>query len=199
MKGAGWFRVVWVSLFAAVLSVSGLRASGWAYFRFKPGQTLRYEVKSERGLSGWAKIAVAAGKQGSLDITISGDWLGEYEETATLSPDMSVMDFIYSFEDFQVVNAVVTLLNVDEAIAEKSVFQEGFSWSEGDKSIVIGGKGSFAGVDGWMVTFRSKNAMSGKMTESTYCINEGMPLPINATCPAANDVWTYTLVETGGF
>ena len=199
MKGAGWLRVVWVFLIVAMLSVSGSSASQWAYFKFKPGQTLRYEVNSERGLSGWAKIAVANGEEGNLAITISGDWMGEYSETAILSPDMSVMDFIYSFEDFQVVNAVVTLLNVDETVAEKTVFEDGFSWSEGDKSIVINGKGSFAGIDGWMVTFKSKHAMSGKMTESTYCINKGMPLPINATCPAANDVWTYTLVEAGGF
>jgi len=114
-------------LVVAVLSVSPLHASGWAYFQFKPGQTLRYEVKSERGLSGWAKIKVAAGEQGSLDITISGDWLGEYEETATLSPGMSVMDFIYSFENFEVVNAVVTLLNVDGAIAAETRFEGGFS------------------------------------------------------------------------
>ena len=42
------------------------------------------------------------------------------------------------------------------------------------------------------------NKVFGRLQKRTYCVNSNIPLPIYARVPAANDTWTYDLVEIKG-
>jgi len=55
---------------------------------------------------------------------------------------------------------------------------------------------SCAGIKGLLVNYTNK--VFGRLQKRTYCVNSNIPLPIYARVPAANDTWTYDLVEIKG-
>lgn len=173
-------------------------AKKWNYFQFKAGQFFKYQIKSERGLSGWVSIKVEAGEEGAQNIAIAGEWMGEWSETAILNPDMSAFDFIYSMENFEIPNVVANLMIVDEDIVQNTVWKEGFNRAEGDKTIKVGQTQSIAGIQGLVMTYTSKHFATQKTETRTYCVNPDLPLPLSVKCPAANDTWIYELIELKG-
>jgi len=52
------------------------------------------------------------------------------------------------------------------------------------------------GIKGLLVNYTNK--VFGRLQKRTYCVNSNIPLPIYARVPAANDTWTYDLVEIKG-
>ncbi len=170
----------------------------WNYFQFKAGQFFKYQIKSERGLSGWVSIKVEAGDEGALNIAIAGNWMGGWSETKALNQDMSALEFVYSFENFEIPNAVSNLLIANEDIIQKTVWQEGFNWAEGSKAITVGRSRTVAGVEGVVMVYTSKHFATQKSETRTYCVNSDLPLPLSVECPAANDTWTYELAEISG-
>jgi hypothetical protein len=187
--------------FAAARSFSAAAAqdsSGkWSYFQFKPGQFLKYEMKSERGLSGWLSIRIEDGSPGGLNVTLAGKWTGEFSETAKLKPGMSAFEFVYAFKNVDIPNAAGSLLNMDAVLVDNTTWKDGFHWAQGDQSIEVKGEKECAGIKGLLVAYTSKNF--GRVQKRTYGVNSRIPLPIYAEVPAANDTWTYELVESKGF
>jgi hypothetical protein len=186
--------------FAAVRGFSDATAqdsSGkWSYFQFKPGQFLKYEMKSERGLSGWLSIRIEDGSPGGLNVTLAGKWTGEFSETAKLKPGMSAFELVYAFKNVEIPNAAGSLLNIDAVLVDNTTWKDGFHWTQGDHSIEVKGEKECAGIKGLLVSYTRKNF--GRVQKSTYCVNSRIPLPIYAEVPAANDTWTYELVESKG-
>lgn len=173
-------------------------AKTWSHFAFKPGQFFKYTLTSQRGLSGWVSVAVAGGEGKALNITLAGSWMGDFSETAVLEPGMSAMDFVYSMEDFNIPNAMGSLLMADSEITGSPVCQEGFEKTAGDKSIKVRGTCEYAGIKGLTVNFQSKHFATGKIEKRVYCLKHDLPLPLYVQCPAANDTWTYELTEVKG-
>jgi hypothetical protein len=165
----------------------------WAYFKLRPGQFFKYKQKGERALSGWFTIDVKAGDKNDLKVTIAGKWTSDYSETVTLKPGKTGFDLATSFKDVNITNAVSALLDVDAPIVEHLTLQDGFKWTQGDKTLTVHGDKEVAGVNGKLVTYSFQ--VFGRTTTKTLAINPDMPLPIYAEVPAANDKWTYTLVE----
>jgi hypothetical protein len=192
-----------VGFFFAYAATNGLggaaaqNSSGkWSYFQFKSGQFLKYEMKSERGLSGWLSIKVEDGSPGGLNVTLAGKWTGEFSETAKLKPGMSPFEFVYSFKNVQIPNAAGSLLNIDSVLVDNTTWKDGFRWTQGDQSIEVKGEKECAGIKGLLVLYTSKSF--GRVQKKTYCVNPRVPLPLYAEVPAANDTWTYELVESKG-
>lgn len=171
-------------------------AGKWSYFKFKPGQFFRYQMKSARGLTGWASIKLEDGGNGVLNVTLAGKWTKEFSETVKMKPGMSGFDFIYSAKDSEITNALASLMNVDAAVIDNTTWRDGFKWTQGDRSIEVVGQKEYAGVKGLVATFSSK--LFGRVQKQTYCVNTNLPLPIFVEVPAANDTWTYELVEKRG-
>jgi len=174
------------------------KSSGkWSYFKFKPGQFLKYEMKSERGLKGWLSIKVEGESQGILSVTLAGKWAdAEFSETVPLKPKMSAFDLVYSFKNVEILNAAGSLLNIDAAVVDNTTWENGFHWAQGDQSIDVKGERECAGIKGLLVVYSSKTF--GRVQKRTYCVNSNFPLPLYAEVPAANDTWTYELVESKG-
>jgi len=170
----------------------------WSYFEFNSGQFFKYKLTSERGLEGWVSIKVEDGEGDALNITLAGNWMGEFSETAKLEPGMSPMDFVYSVENFQIPNAMGSLLMVDNEIIENATWKDGFKWAQDDKSIEVSGTQEYAGVQGLMMTYTSTHFATKKVQKKIYCVNPDLPLPLYLQCPAANDTWTYELIEIKG-
>lgn len=178
---------------------SDLSVGSWAYFSFKPGQFMKYNVTSTRGLTGWISVAVTETDKGELALLCEGNWgLGEFSETAILKPDMTGFDLAYSFEDVVATNALSSLLIIDGVPFEEVTWEEGFEWSSGDKSIKVTAIKEYAGVSGLVMTYTSKHWAKDTLETKTYCVNEKYPLPLSIECPAANDTWKYELVEVSG-
>jgi len=177
------------------LSDAGIQntAGKWSYFKFKPGQFFRYEMKSERGLKGWLSIKIEDGSNGVLNITLAGKWTGEFSETAKLKPGMSAFDLVYAFKNVEIPNAAGSLLNIDAVVVDNTTWKDGFHWAQGDTSIDVKGEKEWAGIKGLLVVYGSK--VFGRVQKRTYGVNSDLPLPLYAEVPAANDTWTYTLVE----
>ena len=179
---------------------SDLSVGSWAYFGFKPGQFMKYNVTSTRGLTGWVSVQATETDKGELALLCEGNWgLGEFSETAVLKPEMDGFYFTYSFEDVVATNALSTLLIIDGVPFEEVTWEEGFEWSSGDKSIKVTTTKEYAGVSGLVMAYTSKHSFSGQMQTKTYCVNEDYPLPLSVEAPAANDTWKYELVEVDGF
>jgi hypothetical protein len=174
---------------AAVQNTSGK----WSYFKFKSGQFFRYEMKSARGLKGWLSVKIEDGSNGVLNVTLAGKWTEEFSETAKLKPRMSAFDLVYAFKNAEITNAADSLLNIDAAVVENTTWKDGFHWAQGDKSIDVKGEKECAGIKGLLVIYSSK--LFGKVQKRTYGVNSDLPLPLYAEVPAANDTWTYELVE----
>jgi hypothetical protein len=165
----------------------------WPYFKFKSGQFFRYEMKSARGLKGWLSVKIEDGSNGVLNVTLAGKWTEEFSETAKLKPRMSAFDLVYAFKNAEISNAAGSLLNVDAAVVENTTWKDGFHWAQGDQSIDVKGEKEWAGIKGLLVIYSSK--LFGKIQKRTYGVNPDIPLPLYAEVPAANDTWTYELVE----
>ena len=201
----GFFRrvnfrsFIFVLLLAFVVGI-GFSGAGvqntsgkWSYFKFKSGQFFRYEMKSARGLKGWLSVKIEEGSNGALNVTLAGKWTEEFSETAKLKPAMSAFDLVYAFKNAQITNAAGSLLNVDAAVVENTTWKDGFHWAQGDQSIDVKGEKEWAGIKGQLVIYGSK--VFGKVQKRTYGVNPDFPLPLYAEVPAANDTWTYELVE----
>ena len=165
----------------------------WSYFKFKPGQFFRYEMKSERGLKGWLSIKIEDGSNGVLNMTLAGKWTAEFSETAKLKPGMSPFDLVYAFKNAEISNAANSLLNIDAVVVDNTTWKDGFHWAQGDTSIDVKGEKECAGIKGLLVVYGIK--VFGRAQKRTYGVNSDLPLPLYAEVPAANDTWTYTLVE----
>jgi hypothetical protein len=165
----------------------------WPYFRFKSGQFFRYEMKSARGLKGWLSVKIEDGSSGGLNVTLAGKWTEEFSETAKLKPGMSPFDLVYAFKNADISNAAGSLLNIDAAVIDNTTWKDGFHWAKGDQSIEVKGEKECAGIKGLLVIYSYK--VFGKVQKSTYGVNSDLPLPLYAEVPAANDTWTYELVE----
>lgn len=184
------------SVLAGAAAAQG--ASGkWSYFQFKPGQYLKYDMKSARGIQGWLSLKVDDGGKGVLNVTVAGKWTKDFSETAKLKPGQSAFDLAYAFKDIEITNAASSLLDVDSAVVENTVWKDGFTWAKGDQSILVKGEKECAGVKGLLAVYSSKSF--GRVQKKTFGVNTGLPLPIFVEVPAANDTWTYTLVEKKGF
>ena len=170
----------------------------WSYFEFKSGQYFKYQLTSERGLEGWVSVKVEDGEGDALNITLTGNWMGEFSETAKLEPGMAPMDFVYSVEDFQIPNAMGSLLMVDNEIIENATWKDGFTWTQDDKSIKISGTQEYAGIQGLVMTYTSTHFATKKVQKKIYCVDPEIPLPLYLQCPAANDTWMYELIEVNG-
>jgi hypothetical protein len=168
----------------------------WSYFKFQPGQFFRYEMKSERGLKGWLSVRIEAGSPEAMSVTLAGKWTGEFSETARLKPGMSAFDLVYAFKNIEIPNAAGSLLNIDAVVVDNTTWTDGFSWTQGDNSIEVKGEKECAGIKGLVVNYTSK--VFGRVQKRTYCVNSHIPLPLYAQVPAANDTWTYELVEIKG-
>ena len=200
----------WVNLLAltflslcAFAAGNGLRAavaqdSGekWSFFKFQPGQFFKFEMKSERGLQGWLSVKIDAESPGVLNVTVAGKWTAEFSETTKLKPGMSAFDLVYAFKNIEIPNAAGSILNVDAVVVDNTTWKDGFTWTKGDNSIEVKGERECAGVKGLMATYSSKSF--GRVQKRTYGVNSSIPLPIYAQVPAANDTWTYELVEAKG-
>jgi hypothetical protein len=171
----------------------------WSYFEFKSGQFFKYKLTSERGLEGWVSIKVEEGEGDALNITLAGDWLGEFSETAKFEPGTAPMEFVYSVENFEIPNAMGSLLMVDGAIIENVIWKDGFTWSQDDKSAEVRGTQEYNGIQGLVMTFTSTHFATKEVRKRIYCVNPDLPLPLYLQCPAANDTWTYTLIEAAGY
>jgi len=170
----------------------------WSYFEFKPGQFFKYKLTSERGLEGWVSVKVEDGEGDALNITLTGNWMGEFSETVKLEPGMAPMDFVYSVEDFQIPNAMGSLLMVDSEILQNVTWKDGFKWVQGDKSIEVSGTQEYAGIQGLVMTYTSTHFATKKVQKKIYCVDPEIPLPLYLQCPAANDTWMYELIEVNG-
>ena len=194
------FRTFAFVLLLAFMVGNGLNGAGaqnpsgkWAYFKFKSGQFFRYEMKSARGLKGWLSVKIEDGSNGVLNVTLAGKWTGEFSETAKLKPRMSAFDLVYAFKNAEISNASNSLLNIDAAVVENTIWKDGFHWAQGDQSIDVKGEKEWAGLKGLLVIYGSK--LFGKVQKRTFGVNPDIPLPLYAEVPAANDTWTYELVE----
>jgi hypothetical protein len=196
------FALTLLSLFAFAAG-NGLGAAAaqnssekWSYFKFEPGQFFRYEMKSERGLAGWLSVKIEAKNPGVLSVTLSGKWTAEFSETAMLKPGMSAFDLVYAFKNPEIPNAAGSLLNIDDVVVDNTAWKDGFTWTQGDRSIEVKGEKECAGIKGLVVIYSSK--VFGRVQKRTYGVNSNIPLPLYAQVPAANDTWTYELMETKG-
>jgi len=171
-------------------------AGKWSYFKFKAGQYFKYDLKSERGIKGWVSIKVEDGGNGVFNVTLAGNWSGEFSETVKMKPGMSAFDFIYSPKNIQITNAMASLVNVDAVVIDNTTWKDGFKWAQGDRSIEVAGEKEYAGIRGLLVTYSSK--LFGRVQKRTYCVNSNLPLPVFVEVPAANGTWTYALVEKKG-
>lgn len=196
------FALTLLSLFAFAAG-NGLGAAAaqsssekWSYFKFQPGQFFRYEMKSERGLKGWLSVKVETESPGVLNVTVAGKWTAEFSETAKLKPGMSAFDLVYAFKNIEIPNATGSLLNVAAVVVDNTTWKDGFTWTQGDNSIEVKGERECAGIKGLLATYSSKSF--GRAQKRTYGVNSKIPLPIYAQVPAANDTWTYELVEAKG-
>jgi len=180
------------------LSAAAAKSSSekWSYFKFQPGQFFRYEMKSERGLKGWLSIRIEAESPGVLSVTVAGKWTGEFSETAKLKPGMSAFDLVYAFKNPEIPNAAGSLLDIDAVVVDNTTWKDGFTWTQGDNSIEVKGERESAGIKGLVAIYSSK--VFGRAQKRTYSVNSNIPLPLYAQVPAANDTWTYELVETKG-
>jgi hypothetical protein len=168
----------------------------WSYFKFQSGQFFRYEMTSERGLKGWLSVKIDAESPGVLSVTVSGKWTAEFSETAKLKPGMSAFDLVYAFKNPEIPNAAGSLLNIDDVVVNNTTWKDGFTWTQGDASIEVKGEREYTGIKGLVAIYSSKTF--GRVQKRTYCVNSNIPLPIYVEAPAANDTWTYTLVEVKG-
>lgn len=194
------FRSLMLMLLLTFAAGNGLSDAGiqntsvkWSYFKFKPGQFFRYEMKSEGGLKGWLSIKIEDGSNGVLNVTLAGKWTGEFSETAKLKPGMSPFDLVYAFKNAEIPNAASSLLNIDAVVVDNTTWKDGFHWAQGDTSIDVKGEKECAGIKGLLVVYGNK--VFGRVQKRTYGVNSDLPLPLYAEVPAANDTWTYTLVE----
>jgi hypothetical protein len=180
------------------LSAAAAQSSSekWSYFKFQPGQFFRYEMKSERGLKGWLSVRIEAESPGVLSVTVAGKWTGEFSETAKLKPGMSAFDLVYAFKNPEIPNAAGSLLDIDAVVVDNTTWKDGFTWTQGDNSIEVKGERESAGIKGLVAIYSSK--VFGRAQKRTYSVNSNIPLPLYAQVPAANDTWTYELVETKG-
>lgn len=180
------------------LSAAAAQSSSekWSYFKFQPGQFFRYEMKSERGLKGWLSVRIEAESPGVLSVTVAGKWTGEFSETAKLKPGMSAFDLVYAFKNPEIPNAAGSLLDIDAVVVDNTTWKDGFTWTQGDNSIEVKGERESAGIKGLVAIYSSK--VFGRAQKRTYSVNSNTPLPLYAQVPAANDTWTYELVETKG-
>jgi hypothetical protein len=156
----------------------------WSYFKFKPGQYLKYEMTSERGLKGWLSIKIEEGGNGVFNVTIAG------------KPGMSAIDLVYVFKNDEIPNAASNLLDIDAIVVDNTTWKDGFKWTKGDNSIEVKGERECAGMKGLLAVYTRK--VFGRIQKSTYGVNSDLPLPLYAEVPAANDTWTYELVEVKG-
>ena len=136
------------------------------------------------------------GGAGIFNVTIAGKWAGEFSETARLKPGKSAFDLVYSFKNVEITNATGSLLDISTDILDNTAWKDGFKWAQGDKSIEVKGEKECAGIKGLIVNYTSK--LFGRVQKRSYGVNTGFPLPIYAVVPAANDTWTYELVEKKG-
>ncbi len=167
----------------------------WDYFNLADGQYFRYQISSERGLKGWVELKANTAEKDSLDIEITGKWNSEFSETIRLEPGMSAIDFVFSAENFEIANILSNLINIDSFITENAIFREGFSFSEGDKSLEINGIKECGGIKGMVLKYNYVHSMTRKQENATYSINIKIPLPVYAEFMAANDTWIYELAE----
>jgi hypothetical protein len=168
----------------------------WSYFKFQSGQFFRYEMTSERGLKGWLNVKIEAESPGVLSVTLAGKWTAEFSETAKLKPGMSAFDLVYAFKNPEIPNAAGGLLDIDAVVVDNTTWKDGFTWTQGDSSIEVKGERECAGIKGLVAIYSSK--VFGRVQKRTYCVNSNIPLPLYAQIPAANDTWTYELVEVKG-
>jgi hypothetical protein len=192
------FIVMGIGLILADQPAGQSTSEKWSYFEFKSGQYFKYQLTSERGLEGWVSIKVEDGGDGVFNITLAGKWMGEFSETAKLKPGMSAQAFVYSVQNFQIPNVMSSLFIVDSVITNNVTWEDGFKWAQGDKSIEINGTQEYAGLNGLVMTYSSQHFVTKKVQKMTYCVNLDLPLPLYLQCPAANDTWTYQLVEVNG-
>ena len=168
-------------------------AGKWSHFKFHAGQSFKYDMKSERGLKGWLSLKVEEGGKDGLKVTIAGKWVSDFSETAVLKPGMDAQQFLGTFKNPDIMNAALTLCDVDAAVLEHATWKDGFHWAQGDNTVDIKGEKEVAGVKGLLVNSTSK--LFGKVKKKTYAVNLDLPLPLFAEVPAANDTWTYSLVQ----
>ncbi len=189
-----------LSAFAAGIGLSAAAAQSssekWSYFKFQPGQFFKYEMKSERGLAGWLSVKIEAESAGVLNVTIAGKWTREFSETTNLKPNMSAFDLVYAFKNPDIPNAAGSIINIDAAVVDNTTWKDGFTWTQGDQSIEVKGERECAGIKGLVANYSSKSF--GRVQKRTYGVNTNIPLPLYAQVPAANDTWTYELVEVKG-
>jgi len=172
---------------------------GWRHFDFKPGQYMRYNVTTLRGLEGWLSIEVDRDKDRNLELTMEGNWAGgDIAETATLKPDMKPFDFTYSL-GFEAVNLTSPLFIISNLPLDEVKWEEGYQWEEGDRSLEISGEKTYAGVTGHVVTSQAPHSSTREIQNNEYVINPVFPLPLFVECPAANDTICYELAEASGF
>ena len=202
IRRANLLALTFLSLlvFAAGNGLSAATPQGspekWSYFKFQSGQFFRYEMKSERGLTGWLSVKVEAESAGVLNVTVAGKWTAEFSETAKLKPGMSAFDLVYAFKNDEIPNAASSLLNIDAVVVDNTTWKDGFKWTKGDNSIEVKGEKECAGMKGLLAVCTSK--LFGRVQKRTYGVNSNLPLPLYAEVPAANDTWTYELAEGKG-
>ena len=171
---------------------------GWKHCDFKPGQFMKYSLTSERGLEGWMSIKVDPGEGGNLDLTLEGNWLGEFSETATLVRGMVPFDFIYTLGT-EAINVFSSLFILDNIPFHEVKWEEGYRWDEDTKILEVGGEETYAGVAGRVVTYEAPHTFTGETQNFKYVIKLDFPLPLFVESPAANDQWYYELTEVSGF
>ncbi|HOP69737.1 MAG: hypothetical protein WBK48_10030 [Dethiobacteria bacterium] len=172
---------------------------GWKHCDFKPGQFMKYNVTTARGLEGWVSIKVDSGEGDDLDLTIEGLWLGDISETATLTRGMLPEDFVYEKLSAEALNIAGALLQLTHIPFNKAKWEEGFRWEDGDQILEVGGEETYAGLTGRVVTYESPNSFTGQTQHYKYVINLDFPLPLYIEKPGANDTFYYELAEISGF
>ena len=181
----------------SIAAVSAQTGSGkWAFLKLKAGEYFKYAMKSDRGLSGWVSIKAEDAGGGVLKVTLAGEWAGSFSEVQKLKPGMSGQDLYYKIKDPTASNAMGSILFFDNALVDDTTWKDGFTWSQGTRSIAVKDSKTCLGVQGLLATFTSKSF--GKVQKSVYCVNPAFPLPIYVSVPGANDTFTLELTEKKG-
>ena len=176
-----------------------LSVGGWSYFQFKEGQYLKYNIKSVRGLTGWASIEVKKNDKGEQVLVCMGNWgLSEFSVSNVLKPGVNGEDFAFAL-DTAASNALGSLFSISYVPFAEVKWEDGFVWIGKDEAIKVSQEEEYAGVTGRVMTYTSLNAFTQKEQKRVYCINLKYPLPLKLECPAANDTWIYELAEAKGF
>ena len=180
-------------------------AQGVAFFKFEPGQHLKYQVSMPGGQGGWFSLDISDGGGGKLKIDFAGAFAGQaFSGTVNAGADTVAADLAAGAGTNPF--AAVCLVPV-VAIPWNQYFSDG-QWGLGSKwayeaggatwSFEVTGNETYAGITGSAGTWKA--TAGGQTTTCTFCVNPDFPMALHTKFYTAADAWLeYTLEEATGF